>query len=630
MSRSRCNCMAQSHGLVNNCLGCGRVVCQREGAGPCLFCGNPVYPNNDDDMENERLRNEMENDPSLAQTYFVAVNHKAQLLKQDKDKKAARNMIDEDTDWYELKNDVWQSDAVRKQALQNMFALEDEEKDAKDNFNIAFDFGEGKIQTYGKQVDYAKQKKLLKQMIDSEEKEATLEEQMMKQEADRRLEKKEQELIANIRKAYKDKEEAMKKEAARISSKLGGSGQFAKVVENDDCYEEFLAALDKKTKTAVEPEATFDRAFFRLTTGDTKCLSMWQPWASLLIWGFKRFEGRVWDTDYRGPLWIHAGAKVPDKETIENVENQYRKLYQGVDLPPFPTTYPTGCVIGVVDLQDVIDQKVYTENVPKRYTGESTEEHLFVVRNPRRLLVNVKCTGNKGIFDLEESVVEGALHTLKRVSTNWFPYYADNLPSAKELEEEVMESEDKQPVLSSTVSQAKVITAVDSFEDCIAYKLTDDAFEKVKQFVETFQNSNKKRLEIGKDGGLLDQPIDKLMMPGADLLKECLNTYFKDAFGLKKEELAMSVPTKLDAFAVSKNSKAFAFPRDYSAVLVFGKKCEFASKSTKQLTMLNGYLLTPPNISAAVKGLGFVKVSKVTAATGMQVQLGETLIFGLH
>jgi hypothetical protein len=31
--------MAAKHALVNNCLQCGRIVCQQEGMGPCAFCG---------------------------------------------------------------------------------------------------------------------------------------------------------------------------------------------------------------------------------------------------------------------------------------------------------------------------------------------------------------------------------------------------------------------------------------------------------------------------------------------------------------------------------------------------------------------------------------------------------------
>lgn len=41
-----------------------------------------------------------------------------------------------------------------------------------------------------------------------------------------------------------------------------------------------------------------------------KCLSMHQPWASLLVHGIKRIEGRDWKTDFRGRLWIHATKKV--------------------------------------------------------------------------------------------------------------------------------------------------------------------------------------------------------------------------------------------------------------------------------------------------------------------------------
>lgn len=34
-----CYCQATKHGLVNNCINCGKIVCEQEGEGPCLFCG---------------------------------------------------------------------------------------------------------------------------------------------------------------------------------------------------------------------------------------------------------------------------------------------------------------------------------------------------------------------------------------------------------------------------------------------------------------------------------------------------------------------------------------------------------------------------------------------------------------
>lgn len=37
-----------------------------------------------------------------------------------------------------------------------------------------------------------------------------------------------------------------------------------------------------------------------------KCLSLWQPWATLVAIGAKTLETRSWETMYRGELAIHA------------------------------------------------------------------------------------------------------------------------------------------------------------------------------------------------------------------------------------------------------------------------------------------------------------------------------------
>ena len=50
---------------------------------------------------------------------------------------------------------------------------------------------------------------------------------------------------------------------------------------------------------------------------DGMCLSMHQPWASLLVMGIKIHEGRTWYSQHRGRLWIHAGSKVPTPEDIK-------------------------------------------------------------------------------------------------------------------------------------------------------------------------------------------------------------------------------------------------------------------------------------------------------------------------
>lgn len=40
--RVACDCLATIHGLFTNCLSCGKILCQKEGPGPCTFCGEMV------------------------------------------------------------------------------------------------------------------------------------------------------------------------------------------------------------------------------------------------------------------------------------------------------------------------------------------------------------------------------------------------------------------------------------------------------------------------------------------------------------------------------------------------------------------------------------------------------------
>lgn len=40
-----------------------------------------------------------------------------------------------------------------------------------------------------------------------------------------------------------------------------------------------------------------------------KALSIRQPWATMIIHGYKPVENRSWKSGYRGPLLIHAGQK---------------------------------------------------------------------------------------------------------------------------------------------------------------------------------------------------------------------------------------------------------------------------------------------------------------------------------
>ncbi|XP_047082932.1 activating signal cointegrator 1-like isoform X1 [Lolium rigidum] len=69
---------------------------------------------------------------------------------------------------------------------------------------------------------------------------------------------------------------------------------------------------------------------------------MHQPWASLLVHGIKRVEGRSWPSPVTGRLWIHAASKVPDPDTVAAMEAFYREIHavDGVTHIDFPQHYP--------------------------------------------------------------------------------------------------------------------------------------------------------------------------------------------------------------------------------------------------------------------------------------------------
>ena len=44
-AKRKCNCMAQKHPLLEaspNCMNCGKIICVKEGLGPCTFCNSPL------------------------------------------------------------------------------------------------------------------------------------------------------------------------------------------------------------------------------------------------------------------------------------------------------------------------------------------------------------------------------------------------------------------------------------------------------------------------------------------------------------------------------------------------------------------------------------------------------------
>ena len=136
-----------------------------------------------------------------------------------------------------------------------------------------------------------------------------------------------------------------------------------------------------------------------------RCLSMHQPWASLLVQGIKQHEGRKWYSSHRGRLWIAATAKEVEPDDIAELEEFYRAYHGGA--LNFPKHYPSSCVLGCVDVADVVDSEDYQQRFAED-NQESSSPYVFLCTNPQELIVKLNISGNHKIWQLDKGTHESA------------------------------------------------------------------------------------------------------------------------------------------------------------------------------------------------------------------------------
>lgn len=379
-----CYCMAREHELVGNCLACGKIVCAVEGRGACLFCGHQVVAKGEVPM-------------SLPEksAYSQALKHKNKLLDFDRNAEERLAVIDDQNDWYDIANNTWLSPEDRETAVKMAELQKKRVEEAKGllQFSVNLhtgeytaDIGSKKLIEESKKIDAAKANSFFVTASKN-----------IPVNKDLNQESKEiyELIMAKLKSDSKPKRKLPKSE----------------LIQHEDPFED----LD----LSVAKPLMFDPFVFTEADDKKQCLSMHQPWASLLILGFKRVEGREWPTDYRGPLWIHAGGKQPSEQDIEDLENQCREQYQGLNMPDFPQTYPTGVLLGRVELVDVLSNEQYQSLEVQSAKEKSASRFVFLIKNPMKLLIPIRILGSKKIFSLDFDTWNGAKNGLRRVHTQW-------------------------------------------------------------------------------------------------------------------------------------------------------------------------------------------------------------------
>jgi hypothetical protein len=138
-----------------------------------------------------------------------------------------------------------------------------------------------------------------------------------------------------------------------------------------------------------------------------KVIVIRQPWAWLIVNGFKDIENRTWATRYRGTLLIQASASLPSTRDLEDMRLFARK--RGVDLPE---EFETGGIVGMAQLEDCVTRSRskwfegpigWVLSKPKRLPFIPSKGQLGLFDPPRRVLNRLRRTRNQQVWRTGQS-----------------------------------------------------------------------------------------------------------------------------------------------------------------------------------------------------------------------------------
>ncbi|XP_077989088.1 activating signal cointegrator 1-like [Glandiceps talaboti] len=397
--RHPCECQAQKHRLINNCVKCGRVVCEQEGSGPCFFCGalvctpeeQEVLARNShksekllkklmgDHLINDKLTGRIDTEASKMKANFEkAVKHKDKLIEYDRTSVRRTQVIDDESDYFATDTNRWLSKTERDALKKREDQLREVRHGSRRNKKVTLDFAGRQVLDDNEVVDMYNRNDAVVQAINFGTDYRTGGQTQINSESG----------LINPNITQKAPKFVLKGKSKIQNAKMSDT------LENS------------KAKSAFRIQ---DRELLEMSD-DGMSLSMHQPWASLLIAGIKIHEGRTWYSPHRGRLWIAAAAKKPTPQEITELENMHAMMNPDEDFE-FPEQYPISCLLGCVDVVDCMSQEQYREKFPN---GESASPYVFICENPQELVVKFPIKGQHKIWKLEPHIHQAAKKGLRR------------------------------------------------------------------------------------------------------------------------------------------------------------------------------------------------------------------------
>ncbi|KAF3832914.1 hypothetical protein F7725_026579 [Dissostichus mawsoni] len=173
--RHACECLAQKHNLINNCISCGRIVCDQEGSGPCLFCGSLVCTREEqeilqrDSNKSQKLRKSLwevrdknnggerdylpNQEAKMKAGLEKAVQHKDKLLDYDKNSVKRTQVLDDESDYFATESNQWLSPNEREKLRKKEEELRDLRHASRKDRKITLDFAGRKVLDEGNNLN---------------------------------------------------------------------------------------------------------------------------------------------------------------------------------------------------------------------------------------------------------------------------------------------------------------------------------------------------------------------------------------------------------------------------------------------------------------------------------------------
>ncbi|KAL0277655.1 UNVERIFIED_CONTAM: hypothetical protein PYX00_004875 [Menopon gallinae] len=372
--RHMCECQASKHKLINNCLNCGRIVCEQEGGGPCLFCNAVVFSKEDLAIINSNSKQSRKLYNSIMESIKAGGLEKAletrdRLLDYDKTSAQRTKVIDDEGEYFSSSS-PWLSKQEREYLQKKEEEAHQKKHASRLQKKFTIDFAGRTVEEDSEQFDADYYAELLEKMGSS------LNERYTHPSVDQIFEV-----------LYE-----------------GGDGSD----HNTDILSEYPRLDSRGISYRVQ-----DRELLEMTDNGA-CLSLHQPWASLLVSGIMRFEGRTWYTSHRGRLWIAAASRHPTEDDIKDAERFFREVRAGEDLQ-FPKSYPTSVLLGCVSVTDCLPQEEYRQKYPN---GECDSPFVFICEDPRQLDTLFPISGSHKIYKLDSKIHQAASKIILRMAKN--------------------------------------------------------------------------------------------------------------------------------------------------------------------------------------------------------------------